>query len=399
MMTQGGLSKERILLIPFSGLGDLMMHLRLAEILKQDFEVDLVIDSLYEAVGNFLKEHRIISNFRLCRQSKNLLGLIRKAKLFLMEVEPRAYKHILIYDRPLFTMMSLLPRYRNAIRYTLLRKRLHGPKGITSVEKNRNQTEAVLDFARSLSYPVNGMAYTFPPEVVAHCEARAERWLSASGDTHPRKRLISVSPFATHPYKKAPDNLFTAVLRSLMRGGFCTIMIGSQQDIPAAEAFSRPFEGSPRFLNLVGKLSWEETIGILCQSRLFLCNDGGIMHVSLACRTKTVAFFGPTDPYTLVLKSNQHLQPVFLALPCQPCWQKGPMGRFRCPEVKKACLEYIATDQVINLISGLLAAAPPDPVGVLPPEWNRRDLHTPEGGPPDPEEEASDGARAHGPIR
>ena len=366
MSTQGGPFRERLLLIPFSGLGDLMMHLRLVEILKQDFDVDLVIDSLYESFADFLKVHGIISGFRSCRQSKDLAGLYRKARFFLAEVKPETYKHILIHDRTLFSTISLLPRYRNVIRYTLLRKKLRGPKGIAPVEKKRNQTEAVLDFARYLSYPAEDESYTFSPHVIAHCDARAEQMLSAYGDPHRFERLVSFCPFANHPYKKTPDDLFAAVVRHLTARGFSVLMIGSQRDIPAAEAFAQRFEGSPLLLNLVGKLSWEETIGILSLSRLFLSNDSGIMHVSLACRTKTVALFGPTDPYALVLRSNQYLQPISLGLPCQPCWQKGPMRRFRCPELKKACLEYIATDQVINLISGLLATTSHDRLRLLP---------------------------------
>jgi heptosyltransferase-2 len=111
---------------------------------------------------------------------------------------------------------------------------------------------------------------------------------------------------------------------------------------------------------LVGALDWEETLGLLSSSAALVSNDSGIMHVSLACRTKTVAFFGPTDPHALIPRSNQHLYPIYLGLPCQPCWHKGPAERFRCPDVKKACLMQIEPDAVTALVSDLVMGQRPN---------------------------------------
>ncbi len=348
--------KERVLLIPFSGLGDLIMHLPLVTVLKQDFDVDIVIERAYESFGSFLNAQGILSGYLSCNQSKTLAGFLAKIVFFLARIEPRAYRYILVYDRPLFTFLSSFLPSRKVIRYGLVRKTLRGPMGWSPQGKEANQTEAVLDFARYLSYPAANESYTFPEAVIDECRGRAQGMLDRFGIGAARRRVVAIGPFANHPYKQAPFTLFQKVARHAMNLGLPVAVIGSSSDTRRAEAFSQDLDPPPRasVLNLVGQLEWEETIGLLALSAAFVSNDSGIMHVSLACGTSTVAFFGPTDPYALIPTSNQHLYPVFLHLPCQPCWHKGPTGRFQCPDVKKACLEQIEADAVTSLVSGLV---------------------------------------------
>jgi ADP-heptose:LPS heptosyltransferase len=349
-------AKKRVLLIPYSGLGDLIMHLPLVTVLKEDFEVEVVIERTYESFGSFLKAQGILPHYLSCNQAKGLAGFIAKIVFFLTRIDHRSYRYILVYDRPLFTLLSTLLPSRKVIRYGLMTKTLRGPMGWNAQGKRANQTEAVMDFARYLSYPAVNESYAFPDETLAQCRRRASSVLDRFGINPNGDQFLAIGPFANHPYKQAPLVLFQHVVRYAMDRGFPVAMIGASADTERAEAFHREL-GTPyqaRLLNLVGRLEWEETLGLLSSSAVFVSNDSGIMHVSLASRTRTVAFFGPTDPYALVPKSNQYLHPVFLRLPCQPCWHKGPADRFRCPDMKKACLVQINADVVVRLVSDII---------------------------------------------
>ena len=359
-------AKERILLIPFSGLGDLMMHLPLVTVFRQDFDVDVVIAETYESFGAFLQAHGILSRYLSCNQSKTLTGLVAKVLFMLTRIDHRAYRYILVYDRPLFTLLSSLLPSRKVIRYGLAKKTLRGPMGWSPVPKKTNQTDAVMDFARYLSYPALTQSYAFPDRVLETCRRRAQRVVEGLGTDASPARLVTIGPFANHPYKQAPLDLFQSVARHAMNLGLPVAMIGAATDRRSAEAFARRLD-PPRqssVLDLVGQLEWEETLGLLASSAVFISNDSGIMHVSLACGTSTVAFFGPTDPYALIPRGHQQLHPIFLELPCQPCWHKGPAGRFRCPDVKKACLEQIEVGAVTSLVDRLLTRR--QPVGPSP---------------------------------
>jgi len=351
------------LLIPFSGLGDLIMHLPLVTVLKEDFDVDIVIERAYESFGGFLKAHGIVSRYLSCNQSKTLAGFFAKSIFFLTNIDHRSYRYILVYDRPLFTLLSSLLPSRKVIRYGLIRKTLRGPNGWNPRgRKKTNQTEAVMDFARRLSYPAASESYTFPEAIIEGCRQRAHHALDRFGIDLLGGRLLTIGPFANHQYKQAPLALFQKVARHAIDLGLPVAMIGPSADKRRAEVFRQEL-GPPHgatFLDLVGQLEWDATLGLLGSSAVFVSNDSGILHVSLACGTSTVAFFGPTDPYDLIPRSNQRLYPVFLRLPCQPCWHKGPTGRFRCPDGKKACLERIETDAVTDLVSGLIAGRKPN---------------------------------------
>lgn len=356
-----GAPRDRVLLIPFSGLGDLMMHLPLVKVLQQDFDVDIVIERTYESFGGFLQAQGILSRYLPCNQSKTLAGFLAKLVFFLTRIDPRSYRYILVYDRPLFSFLSSMLPSRKVVRYGLLTRTLRGPMGRSFYAKAANQTEAVMDFARYLSYQAASESYTFPGAVMDRCRGRAHRLLENLGVDGLGGRLLAISPFANHPYKQAPLGLFQKVARHALELRIPVVMIGPAADKARAETFRQEFDlpHQPMFIDLVGSLDWEETIGLLASSAALISNDSGIMHVSLACGTDTVAFFGPTDPYALIPKNNPRLRPVFLHLPCQPCWHKGPTGRFRCPDLKKACLERIDADTVISLVSGLLAAPAP----------------------------------------
>ena len=366
-------ARERVLLIPFSGLGDLMMHLPLVTALKQDFDVDVVIERTYEPFGSFLEAHGILSRYLSCNQSKTLAGFVAKIGFFLTGIDARSYRYIMVYDRPLFTFLSSMLPSRKVIRYGLLRRTLRGPIGWSPHASAANQTEAVMDFARYLAYPAANQSYAFPEAVIDGCRRRAHRLLDTFGIDAVGGRLLAICPFANHPYKQAPLTLFQKVARHAVDLKIPVAMIGPSAERPRAEAFRQEL-GLPErasFLDLVGALDWEETVGLLGSSTTFVSNDSGIMHVSLACGTTTVAFFGPTDPDHLMPKSTQHLHPIFLRLPCQPCWHKGPTGRFRCPDIKKACLEQIDADSVISLVSDLLVGRQPDDL-ILSPREKRR---------------------------
>jgi ADP-heptose:LPS heptosyltransferase len=363
-------ARERVLLIPFSGLGDLMMHLPLVTVLKQDFDVDVVIERTYESFGSFLEAHGILSRYLPCNQSKTLAGFIAKVAFFLTEVDSRSYRYIMVYDRPLFSLLSLMLPSRKVIRYGLLRKTLRGPIGWSPHASTTNQTEAVMDFGRYLAYPAANQSYTFPEVVIDGCVRRARRLLGTFGIDGLGDRLLAICPFANHPYKQAPFTLFHKVARHALGLNIPVAMVGPSSDRWRAEAFRQQFglQEPGKLLDLVGALDWEETVGLLALSAAVVSNDSGIMHVSLACGTTTVAFFGPTDPDGLIPRTTEHLHPIFLRLPCQPCWHKGPTGRFHCPDTKKACLEQIDADSVIRLVSGLVAGRLPDDLSLSPTE-------------------------------
>lgn len=80
---------------------------------------------------------------------------------------------------------------------------------------------------------------------------------------------------------------------------------------------------------------------LLSRARLFLGGDSAPLHLAVACRTPTVALFGPTspqrfgpiDPRDIAVTSTQ---------PCSFCHRR------RCPIGTRACMETLSADTVVD---------------------------------------------------
>jgi ADP-heptose:LPS heptosyltransferase len=83
------------------------------------------------------------------------------------------------------------------------------------------------------------------------------------------------------------------------------------------------------------------------QCNLFLCNDGGLLHIAGAVGTPTIALFGPTDHRVFAPIGKQHLV-IRKNLPCSPCIDIYNYQSDACHEI--TCLKFISVSEVFNII-------------------------------------------------
>jgi heptosyltransferase-2 len=148
------------------------------------------------------------------------------------------------------------------------------------------------------------------------------------------------------------------------RYGGQVVMLGGEQDRPIAD---RVLEYAGRdVVDLVGKTTLRDLLGILHRLRMLITNDSGPMHMAVALGVPVVAVFCSTTrdlgfyPYTnraVVVEKN---------LACRPC---GPHGGRRCPIGTEECMRGIAPADVLQAVDLLLrrverngSEGPPRPV-------------------------------------
>ena len=114
---------------------------------------------------------------------------------------------------------------------------------------------------------------------------------------------------------------------------------------------SRADVGSGTLLNLTGKTSLRELIGLISECDVFLGNDSGPMHIAYAVGTPVVALFGSTDP-DLTGPLGKGDSVLRADLECSPCFERT------CRKNELQCMNGISSDDVYLAIREKLPGAP-----------------------------------------
>lgn len=107
----------------------------------------------------------------------------------------------------------------------------------------------------------------------------------------------------------------------------------------------------PPAVVLAGDTTLAETAMILKQSRLFIGNDGGLVHLAHALQVPLIAFYGPVSPevYGPYPPSSDAITIYKKDLSCRPCYYKFRYNT-SCPTI--ACLKDLKPTEVFGQISG-----------------------------------------------
>lgn len=100
-------------------------------------------------------------------------------------------------------------------------------------------------------------------------------------------------------------------------------------------------------LQLQGKTSLADLMGVLAELSVFLTNDSGPMHLAAALGVRTVAVFGPTDPREtgpVGARARVVREPV----ECSPCLYRD------CP-IDHRCMERVNVERVFDEASALVS--------------------------------------------
>ncbi|MFI5182510.1 MAG: lipopolysaccharide heptosyltransferase II [Thermoanaerobaculia bacterium] len=125
--------------------------------------------------------------------------------------------------------------------------------------------------------------------------AKGEALLSAAGLGGRPFVAVHLASFA-HAAKRWELPRFAALLDRLAADqGFSTVLLGSAGEA-AVNAEAAAMTKRAAVIDLSGKSTLPEVLGVLSRASLFVGNDSGIGHLAGAAGTPTVVVFGPTDP-------------------------------------------------------------------------------------------------------
>jgi heptosyltransferase-2 len=156
-----------------------------------------------------------------------------------------------------------------------------------------------------------------------------------------------VASFA-HAAKRWPQERFAALFDRLAKEhGLPVALLGSAAEAPV-NARVASLSSTARVVDLAGKTSLPEVLGIVASAELFVGNDSGLAHLANAAGTPTAVVFGSTDPDATRPWDGPRPdgRPVRLRVVrrralCAPC-------RFtRCP-LDHACMTRVTVEDVLD---------------------------------------------------
>lgn len=161
-------------------------------------------------------------------------------------------------------------------------------------------------------------------------------------DFKPGTLNLAVAPMSRWKTKNWPVERYEELLeRCVSELGAQVRILGGKEDVMAGDMLA----AKTGAVSFCGRTSIAQTLGILKNSRLLVCNDSGPMHMAAALRVPCVALFGPTipdrtGPYgpgnTVVRAGN-----------CPPCRRRS------CPRGTMECMDAITPEIVFNAVRDL----------------------------------------------
>jgi lipopolysaccharide heptosyltransferase II len=153
-------------------------------------------------------------------------------------------------------------------------------------------------------------------------------------------------------YKHWPALKFAQVVDRLVKDYSAKVLLlGDESEREIADIVSGAALHKP--VDLVGKTSLEILTGVIKNLNLFICNDGGPLHMAVALGVKTVSIFGPVDETVYGPYPPSPLHKVLKwDLSCRPCYMN-----FRMPpcEKERECLKSISVEQVMEAVKEVLS--------------------------------------------
>jgi len=174
--------------------------------------------------------------------------------------------------------------------------------------------------------------------------------------SHGRGPLVGIAPGAKHNTKMWMPERFAEIATRAVRELDAGILIfGGRSDARLCGEIFRtinaPLEMG-RVLDLSGRLSLLQTAAALDHCDLLLCNDTGIMHIAAARQRRVVAVFGPTvEEFGFYPYGTEAVVIERKGLSCRPC---SHLGSSQCPVGHFRCMKDTSVDEVFNAVCSLV---------------------------------------------
>jgi heptosyltransferase-2 len=280
-----------ILIVPYVWIGDFVRCHSVVKLLRSDAPerpVDMVSSTLCAPLADYMPGIRQVIVIDLPRRR---LGVTLQQQLA-RRLREKNYGQALVMSRkwkaalaPWLASIPLRTGFAGEFRFGLLNDVRWGESNLPRMIDQMGALALPKDAALPNEWPLPELKV--PADEVARWRARR----GLAGETRP---IVTLSPGAVGEGKAWPVGHYAALARALVNDGATVWVLGGPNETPLAKQIADA--GGNRVRDLTGP-DLRNAILAMAAADVAVTNDSGLMHVSAAIGTPTVAIFGPTSPW------------------------------------------------------------------------------------------------------
>jgi heptosyltransferase-2 len=280
-----------IVIVPYVWIGDFVRVHSVVKLLKAqapERAVDMVSSTLCAPLADYMPGLRAAIIADLPRRR---LGVAQQRTLA-ADLRERHYGQALVMSRkwkaalaPWLAGIPLRTGFVGEWRYGLL----------NDVRYGERKLPRMIDQMGALALPANAALPAEWPLPELKVPAReVDAWCTRQGLAEDDPPIITLSPGAVGEGKAWPPEHYAALARALVQDGMSVWVLGGPNETPIAREIVAAT--GKRARDLTGTDLRNAILALACAD-VAVTNDSGLMHVSAALGTPTVAIFGPTSPW------------------------------------------------------------------------------------------------------
>ena len=154
--------------------------------------------------------------------------------------------------------------------------------------------------------------------------------------------------------RRWPEKYFIELIdRISERGLGRVVLLGAPDEAAFVDGLRRRLKRPEAVIDVAGKSTLNELMGILAAADLLVTNDSGPLHLAGALGTKTVSFFGPETP-SLYGPAGEGHEVLYSGIDCSPCINIYNAKTVRCMRGEPECLSRIEVAEAFEAVKKAL---------------------------------------------
>lgn len=325
------ITPQKILIIRFSSLGDILLTTPLLRVLKKKYP---------QAEIDFLIKTNFIDAIKLNPNINNVISWQTENELELAIIKFKSTKYDFVIDLQnnfrSKKVISKIGKSNFSFKKPNVRKFLLVNFKLNLLKNEKTIPERYIEVIPELKIDKNGLELFLPKEI--------------NGQLSDAKSIIGLAPGAFHFTKRWPINFYAQIGNKFVENGFMVLILGGKSDRDICNQLNTAIKGS---INLSNNNKLFETAANMKKCKLVICNDSGLMHTATSVGIPVVSIFGssvkefgfsPFGVKNLVIENNN--------LSCRPC---SHIGKASCKKKHFKCMNDLEPNLVYEKITKFMS--------------------------------------------